>query len=352
MGIYLRGNIYWFRIGRKIQQSTGTSKRRLAERIYAKALTDVQEGRWFQNQIKRKTLKEMIDRYRREYTENKDYFQKARDETIFKQFKSYFGEDATLQDIENTVGGYEQFRKAQGRKPATIHKELSLLRRMFNVARKQWKWKIENPVSDIELPKLKNERVRYLSHQEYKKLFRALDRMEETWLKPFVIIALDTGLRQNNIYNLMWSEVDMSRRMIIINAEKMKNNDYIGIPLTERAYNTLRELQKVKCIEGCVFHENGNRLHYKKVQRAFSRAITNAGITNFRFHDLRHCFCSTLRQRGVDLHTIAVLAGHKDLRMTKRYSHLNVESLRSAVSKLDSATNVLQSDEVIDAAAL
>ncbi len=79
-------------------------------------------------------------------------------------------------------------------------------------------------------------------------------------------------------------------------------------------------------------------LYPVKVQRAFKAVLKKAGITNFRFHDLRHCFCSYLRQRGVDLHTIAVLAGHRDLRATKRYAHLNVDSLRSAVEKLEAIT--------------
>jgi len=80
------------------------------------------------------------------------------------------------------------------------------------------------------------------------------------------------------------------------------------------------------------------KLYYVKVQRAFKNALKAAGITNFRFHDLRHTFASYLRQRGVDLHTIATLAGHRDLRMTKRYAHLNVDSLRAAVSKLETTT--------------
>jgi site-specific recombinase XerD len=63
--------------------------------------------------------------------------------------------------------------------------------------------------------------------------------------------------------------------------------------------------------------------------------LEKAGISNFHFHDLRHTFASYLRQNGVDLHTISNLLGHKDLRMTKRYAHLNVDSLRSAMSKLN-----------------
>jgi integrase len=68
-------------------------------------------------------------------------------------------------------------------------------------------------------------------------------------------------------------------------------------------------------------------------------------ITNFHFHDLRHTFASYLRQRGIDLHTISKLLGHKDTRMTNRYSHLSVDSLRNAISVLDqTATILLQSE--------
>jgi integrase len=79
-----------------------------------------------------------------------------------------------------------------------------------------------------------------------------------------------------------------------------------------------------------------------KIQRAFRNALKAAGITNFRFHDLRHTFASYLGQRGVDLHTIATLAGHRDLRMTKRYAHLNADSLRDAVAKPETTTILLQ----------
>ncbi len=216
-----------------------------------------------------------------------------------------------------------------------ILKELGLLRRMFNVARKQWKWKIVNPVSEIELPKVRNERVRYLEPHEYRNLLAVTEKAPETWLNPLVIVAIDTGLRLTNLCNLLWTEVNLFSRMITIDAEKMKNDDYIGIPLTDRAYQTLKELQRVQCVSGHVFHDAGQPLYDRKVQRAFRKALDAAEIGNFHFHDLRHTFASYLRQQGVDLHTIAVLMGHKDLRMTKRYAHLNVDSLKDAVAKLN-----------------
>lgn len=88
-------------------------------------------------------------------------------------------------------------------------------------------------------------------------------------------------------------------------------------------------------MSGHVFHDKGQKLHYRKVQRTFSKAVTHAGITGFRFHDLRHCFASYLTQAGVDLYPISKLTGHRDLRMTKRYAHLNVDSLRGAIAELD-----------------
>ncbi len=118
---------------------------------------------------------------------------------------------------------------------------------------------------------MQNQRVRYLSEDEYGRLFEALDSSEDAWLKPCVIIAIDTGLRLTNICDLSWSEVNFFRGMIIISAEKMKNNHPLGIPLREKAFQTLKELQKVNCLSGHVLHDKGAKLYDRNVQRAFKK---------------------------------------------------------------------------------
>jgi integrase len=296
----------------------------------------------------------MIDRYEQEYTLRKDYYQLRRDRSVFKHLYLYFGRECTLKEIELKIGGYEQFRMRVDKpaKPSTVVKELGVLRRMFNVARKQWKWKIGNPVSDIELPKVRNERVRYLTDDERQRLFEALVSCPQ-WLRFCVVVGLGTGLRLSNICNLKWEEVNLPGQIITISAQKMKNSDYLGIPIIDSVLEVLREAQKVKAISGHVIHDGGEPLYYVKVQRAFKELLKAAAIENFRFHDLRHSFCSYLRQQGVDLHTIAVLAGHRDVRMTKRYSHLHVESLRQAVQTLEGfITNLAQSAGTKDARAV
>ena len=313
-----------------------TSRKELAKRIEAKILYELEQHKWFGLDVGKKTLREMIERYEKEYTDNKSYYQKARDKSIFKHLKNFFGESCTLEGIENSIGGYEIHRRSKGAKAATVLKELGLFRRMFNVARKQWKWKMPNPVSEIELPKANNRRIRYLTHEEDQRLFSALEKTDKGWLKPFVIIALETGLRLSNLCNLLWSEVNMFSRMIVIDAEKMKNRDYIGIPVSDRVHDTLKELQKVRCLSGHVFHANGQQLYPVKVQRAFRDVLKSAEIQDFRFHDLRHSFASLLIQSGVDIYSVQRLLGHKDGRMTQRYAHLSAGNLRSAISVLNS----------------
>lgn len=351
MGLYRRKDStkWWMSFvvnGKQYQQPTGTSDKKQAEAILAKVTTRIVEDKWFEKDLSSEiSLKEMIERYEGEYTELKDYYQKARDKTIFKHLYAFFGENVTLEEVNAKVGSYQKWREKQvskkrGTAPdsGTIRKELSLLRRMFNIARKQWKWRIMNPVSDIELPKDSKERVRYLDMDEFRRLFLKLDAAEKPWLKPLVTVAIGTGLRQGNLINLLKTEVKLKDRMIVIDSEKMKNDDYFGNPLAKVSFETLRDvIERDGSGSPYVFNEHGQKLYDRKVQRAFAEVVKAAEIQDFRFHDLRHCFGSYLRQNGVDLATIAALMNHKDQRMTQRYAHLNVESLREPMKKLDNA---------------
>jgi len=181
-----------------------------------------------------------------------------------------------------------------------------------------------------------SERVRYLTENEYYRLLNVLeDKTLPKWLKPIVEVALQTGLRQGNILNLKWSQVNLFSRVITIEAISMKNKKNFRIPLTPKVVDILKEFQKVKQIEGYVFHDNGKRIYPKKLQRAFKKACKLAGIENFTFHDLRHDFASYLVQSGIDLHRISKWLGHSDTRMTEKYAHLDVEHLRDTIPVLE-----------------
>ncbi len=86
-------------------------------------------------------------------------------------------------------------------------------------------------------------------------------------------------------------------------------------------------------------HRHAEEISGLQLTVAFRRACNRAGLKDFRFHDLRHSFASYLTMGGVNLRTVQTLLGHKDLRMTMRYSQLSPEHLREAVSRLDKSLN-------------
>lgn len=204
---------------------------------------------------------------------------------------------------------------------------------MFNVAINEWELCKENPVSKVfkTLGNGDNKRVRYLSTEERYKLELALP----SWLRPIVTVASHTGLRRGNILELTWQQADLSRKMIVI--DRTKNNKSIGIPLTETIVKTLSELRRIRHLHSLfVFCDRDGKPHSPyKVSIAFKRVCKKTGIENFRFHDLRHDFASKLVQAGIDIYKVKALLGHKDLRMTERYSHLRQEDLRDAVKVLE-----------------
>jgi len=338
MGLYKRENsqFYWmsYRIdGKRVFLSTETKNKKMAEKIYAKKMTEIIEGKWSLPTELKRTIGEMIARYEIECMPMKKH--PARDKSILKHFKAFFGEDRLLKDIEHNLGDYEGFRAAKNAMPATISKELGLLKRMFNIAIKKWKWLKENPVSYIEMPVVRNERTRYLSDNEYAELMKAVDDPSSPeWLKPVILMALNTGLRESNLLGLKWSQVNLFSKMVVIDKAEMKNNDALSIPLTQEAMDIFIRRSKVRT-DDLVFHDNGKEIYPVKLQRAMREICKKAKIDDFRFHDLRHTFASYLRQQGVDLHFISKLLGHRDSRMTLRYAHLSVEHLRDAISTLD-----------------
>jgi integrase len=181
------------------------------------------------------------------------------------------------------------------------------------------------------MPADDTHRVRFLESGQLKQLLTSCP----AWLRPIVLLARYTGMRKGNLLGLTWSQVDLQNRLI--NLDKTKNGQRLTLPLAETAYLTLVELRQVKVVRlDCpfVFNREGKPYTPCQVSMSFKRACKRAQITDFRFHDLRHDFASTLVKNGHDLYRVHLL-GHKDSRMTQRYAHLQVEDLREAVESLE-----------------
>ncbi len=343
MGLYRRGKIYWFTImedGKRIQVSTRTENKKLSERIYAKALSDIREGKWFEGvKAKSITVNQLLEKHFKDRKSNKAKNTILRDVTLKKHLSGYFGNCTLAEVTPEMCNDYRQGRYEKGKTPATVNRELALLRNAYNIAIRVYKWCKYNPVSETKFDKENNKRDRWLTPEEEKRLLNTL----EGRYKEIVIQALNTGMRQDEILSLRWPEVDLFRRTLTI--LKSKNGERRTIPLNQTALELLKAKNKVRHISNYVFPSQvGTKIQTNRLVRAFIKAVKRAGLEDFHFHDLRHTFATRLAQAGVDLYKIAKLLGHRDITTTQRYAHHYPESLRSSVEILDSATILLQSE--------
>jgi integrase len=322
MGLYKRNNTFWFSImyqGRRLQESLGTDNRKLAEKVYAKKLTDIVEGRHFESSISRKTsFEEMVTKFLSEHAH-------SRDEHTVKQLRKSFN-GYMLSEISTRLVAEYRAHRLQKVKPATVYQELALLRRMFNVAIREWEWVRDNPVSRLSFSVgNKNARDRWLTPEEESNLLHCATNPH--WLRTLLVLALHTGMRQGEILNLRWQDVDFGKKTILV--VKSKNGQKRSIPMNFTVCQAMKDI-KVRDISGSVFP-----IAIRSLRVAFEKTLNKAGIENFHFHDLRHTFATRLVQNGVDLYKVKELLGHKTLAMTTRYAHHYPESLRASVEVLD-----------------
>jgi integrase len=332
--------------GKQYRTPTETSDKKLAEKIYRKVMTEIDEGKWFDiDEGNQRTFAELAAKY--ESTEFKELRSWRSVEGYLKQLKEFFGTYTLAKITPALIDDFKQKRKAEKDKPATIVRKLTILKRILNLAKKRWMWLREVPSFEMER-QADTKRLRYLSFEEYHKLLNNC----EGWLKGIVTVAAWTGLRKGNILGLKRNQVNMFEHTISLDSSEMKNEESLIIPIAAPAYDALKEAMKVAHLNSQVVfcHADGKPYTMMQVQRAFKKALKKTKIENFRFHDLRHCFASWNRQAGVDIDTLADLMGHKDTRMTRRYAHIGPAHLANAIGQLEKnyekiITNLSQSKE-------
>lgn len=346
MPIFKRGLVWWMSIyanGVRVRKTTGVTEKKLAERIHAKVLTQITEGEWFNKPLgEDNTFREMIERYLNEYTISKAPSGKVRDRITSQHLLSFFDGLLVKEITPSLVVKYKSERRKKGRKPATIEREICLLKRVFNLAVKEWEWIHHNPVARVSKEKFNNQIDRWLSSDEEKRLLNA----GSDWLRAIVIFALNTGMRQGEILSLKWPYVSLSRKTVTV--MESKNGEKRSIPLNRSALEILTTQFKRNHLKSLyVFASKvGTRILKGNIARAFYKAMEYGKVENFRFHDLRHTFATRLAQGGIDIYKIAKLLGHKDIRMTQRYAHHCTDSLRSGVEYLDKKDTIwTQSEE-------
>lgn len=208
---------------------------------------------------------------------------------------------------------------------ATANRFLAVISVVLHQAHK-WEWIVRVP--HIQRYKEIKKRVRWLTNVEYHRLMMALP----DYLKPMVKFSVATGLRQGNVKNLEWSQVDVRRHCAWIHADQSKSDEPISVPLNQ---NALDALAAVKGKHGTlVFVSKTGEWLGDPNNRDWRKALDTAGIEDFRWHDLRHTWASWHVQNGTPLYVLKELGGWKTLAMVEKYAHLAPQHLAAYVDNV------------------
>lgn len=277
----------------------------------------------------------------------------------YKQFYRYNLVEITPAIIER----WRTKRLNSGVSNATINRDTVAMRSIITKAT-EWGFLEDNPLRKLKALKVdQNPKIRYLSQDEEQRLRLALIKRESElrqdrikgnqWreergyeklhqfsedeysdhLMPMILISMNTGLRQGELFNLEWDMIDFDKRSLIISGEITKNSSSRYIPLNDEAFEVFQKLNKQNNKLGLVFPSKNDK-PFNTVKRSWATLLKKANIEQFRWHDLRHHFASKLVMAGVDLNTVRELLGHSDIKTTLRYAHLAPEHKISAVQKI------------------
>jgi len=269
-------------------------------------------------------------------------------------------EDITAADVELI----RTKRLAAGKTKATVNRDVAALSSVFALWVKNTPG-AEHPLHDMEaLAEPDDKRVRYLKKDEAQRLRETLadrdaagkaarehynewclQRSKPTLpsintycdhITPMVLLSLNTGMRQGELFGLTWDAVNLDKRQVTVKAATSKGNKTRVIPLNAEAFEVLTTI-KPAIATGLVFKSPKTGAAFDNVKKAWGALTEAAKLPDFRWHDMRHDFASQLVMRGVSLYTVQTLMGHGSSLMTQRYAHLQPDHLADAVNVLGHA---------------
>jgi len=309
---------------------TKSFSRKLDADAWARRVESEQErGAWRDEQDLTGSFADLLDQYTRDVLPGK------KSATVVKYHVARLRADLgrlPLRALDRAVLAEWRDARLRSVASATVNRELSTLGSVLTWARKDLDLPIEHVVSAIRRPAQGRARDRRLEGDEERRLLAALKDhtgqvngskrtgayrvgTRNPWMRPLVLLALETAMRQGELLSLVWENVDLAAQTAHL--EDTKNGESRTVPLSSRAVAVLEALPpRSSGMDERVFPVTA-----QAVKLAWKRATKRAGLEDLHFHDLRHEATSRLAEKLPNLIELAAVTGHKDLRMLKRYYH-------------------------------
>ena len=271
-----------------------------------------------------------------------------------KFLRPRFGEsklsDITAEDIEAYLmtrlnSGTRVYTKSglqlRGRlKPATVHQEFRILRRILNVAVKKRRLAV-NPCSGVEFPvplAAATRKPHYLTASEQARL----EVCAAPYLRNIIVIMLEMGLRPyRELIPMRKQQVDLQNGIVHLPDSKTVNG-IADMPMTDRVREAFASQMKQSGDSDYLFPSpkiNSSKPHITTVRKLWNRTLQRAGLPHFSLYELRHTFATRLSAGGVADHFVTQMLRQGDSQVFKRYSQAKLNMMREALSKLDRQAN-------------
>ena len=295
------------------------------------------------------TVREMLERYRDNVLIDKANGGKDHKTHIawwIDELGHYALSEVTTDLVTRSMDKLKKSKTRLGKSPApaTVLRYLMALSHAFNVARKQWNWCESSPVENVQRPKVKNERTRYLTDVEREALLQACKNSPNADLYLVVLLAISTGMRKGEIMGMRWQDIHTApdQSFTRVHLTNTKNDKARSVLLTSPALELLEE-RRIKLIDslqakaatGLIFPSAVNTDQPIDLRKPWGSALQAAGVDGFRFHDLRHTTASYLAMNGASLLSISKVLGHQTTKMTERYSHLATSHIDEVVRSMN-----------------
>jgi len=335
-GIYKRGEIWWARAqrsGKERRLSLKTRDRRTAERRFRQWLDDLDAAEW--GEAPERSVDEAVARFLREHVPNLKPSSAKRYASSLRMMLPHF-DGLTLKDVtRETLSRYESRRRKTGASAPTVRRDLACLSSILTCC-EEWEWLPDgaNPVPAFLRRRGKHglkeapPRTRYLSEDEESRLLDSAS----TGAREAIILAIDTGLRLEELMSLRWSQVDMDRCIIRTTADT-KSGRIRSVPIAQRSAHILKHLPRGLFRDWVLFDpDTGER--YRDRKTAFRGALRRAEIAGVVWHDLRRTAgCRWLQRDGLSIHEVSKLLGHSGVQVTERhYAFLNSEDIATRMN--------------------
>ena len=274
------------------------------------------------------TFQKLADSYLNDYAKANKKSWKDDEYRIEAHMRPFFGVYELSAITPLLIEKYRVERLNAGITKSTVNREITIMKKMFNLAI-DWRLTRDNPVVKVRLFSEKDtQKERILTEEEEARLLAE----SPGYLRPILVVALNTGMRRGEILNLKWEQVDLTRR--IIKVQHTKSGKSRIIPINDVLLNAFLELERLDRGNVWVFPNPNTGLPYTEVKKSFKAACKRAGIVGLRFHDMRHTVATRLIESGVDIITVRDLLGHFSVRVTQRYTHSNQNQKVAAVQRL------------------